>query len=130
MLNDKDYKLGIFTMPSVNSDDYKPGGVMYKYMKYSNPTQNSESFLEAIQNIVLACPRYKNRTDGLRKISVGGARSVIEYAKIFGMKFVNDLIHNGTLRKIRIFSDKATVSELTGRPEGYPIAVIQIKKIK
>ena len=128
MLTDKTHKLGIFVMPSVNSDDYKPGGVMYKYMKYSGPTQNSESFLEAIQNIVLACPRYKNRTDGLRKISVGGARSVIEYAKIFGMKFVNDLV-NGT-RKIRIFSDGTSNSELTGRPEGFPIAVIKIRKIK
>lgn len=128
MLTDKTHKLGIFVMPSVNSDDYKPGGVMYKYMKYSGPTQNSESFLEAIQNIVLACPRYKNRTDGLRKISVGGARSVIEYAKIFGMLFTDDIF--GSYRSIKIFSDGTSISKLTGRPEGYPIASIKIKKIK
>ena len=128
MLTDKTHKLGIFVMPSVNSEDYAPGGCMHGYMTYTDPTQNCESFLEANQHIVLACPRYKNRTDGLRKISVDGARSVIEYAKIFGMKFVNDLV-NGT-RKIRIFSDGTSNSKLTGRPEGFPIAVIKIRKIK
>ena len=128
MLTDKTHKLGIFVMPSANSPDYLPGGKMYKRMTYSGPSDKSESFIEAIQNIVLACPRYKNRTDGLRKISVGGARSVIEYAKIFGMLFTDDIF--GSYRSIKIFSDGTSISKLTGRPEGFPIAVIKIQKIK
>lgn len=96
--DEKNYKFAIQIQPRIAD-----GGTV---MNYANPSSKSENFLESIKYIIENTTLYQN-SSYLRKISADGAKTIVQKAKLFGLKMTHEFKSGTGEDWIKIFSDQA-----------------------